>query len=316
MDLDTVLYESAIPAMVFVVGALLVRRAFSRWDWLLLGLIGTMAVGYGAYWFDGRFLGPRFLFVAVPAFVIFTARFTAEMWTRVDANRVVRGASLLALPLCIALAWLPIAIHQRATGVALRALAYKYYIGAPGLDVNAELSATNVGNALVFVNEPFHRRLSARLRALGMAPYAAEGVVPNVDACGLLEGLNMTDTMRAVPDSSRLAFAIDHARRAGAAQPLPGLEGSQSLALIGLKPSSAACATELAADSFGVLAFEPFLARAELGPDGRLGGDVVFARDLGPRDSLLRDRFGDRRWYRYRREPSAVGTRATFTPYK
>lgn len=316
MDLDTVLFESAIPAMAFVVGALLVGRSFSRWDWLLIGLLGSTAAGYWAYWFDGRFLGPRFLFLALPAFVIFTARFTAAWWERVEANRVVPLTALLALPVCIALAWLPVAIHHRPTGVWLRAFANKYYVGAPGLDVNRELSQTNVGNALVFVNEPFHRRLSARLRTLGMAPYAAEGIVPNVDACGLLEGLNMTDTMGAVADSARLAFAIDHARRAGAAQPVPGLDGSQSLALVGLKPSSPACAVELAMDTFGVLAFEPFLARAEFEADGRLGGDVVFARDLGARDSLLRDRFGDRRWYRYRRESTPVGMRAVFTPYK
>ena len=37
-----------------------------------------------------------------------------------------------------------------------------------------------------------------------------------------------------------------------------------------------------------------------MGSDGRVGGNVVFARDLGERNQVLRDRFGDRSWYAYR----------------
>jgi hypothetical protein len=316
MDLNTVLFESAIPAMLFVVGALLMLRQVSRWDWLLIGLIGTTVAGYWAYWFDGRFLGPRFLFLAVPAFIILSARFVAAWWRRADGNRVVRATALLVLPASIALAWLPIAVRNRPTGVWLRAFANKYYVSAPGLDVNQELREAGVTNALIFIHEPLHRRLTARLRALGMAPYFAERVVPDLDACGLLEGLAAADTMRSVPDSERLSRALERARRAGAAQPLPGLEDSRSLALAGGRPSTQSCAAEIAGDSVGIVAFEPFLARAEFDDDGRLGGNVVFARDMGARDTVLRARFGDRRWYRYRREYSGAGARAVFTPYR
>jgi hypothetical protein len=30
---------------------------------------------------------------------------------------------------------------------------------------------------------------------------------------------------------------------------------------------------------------------------GRLGGDIVYVRDFGQRDEMLRGRFGDRDWY-------------------
>ena len=46
------------------------------------------------------------------------------------------------------------------------------------------------------------------------------------------------------------------------------------------------------------------------------GGDVVFARDLGDRNELLRDRFGGRVWYRYRPAASLDDTSAAFVPYQ
>src|SRR5439155_1684332 len=82
IHLNTVLFESAIPGLAFVVGAMLVLRPATRWDWLLVGLMATTIAGYWAYWFPGRFLGPRFLFLAVPSFIVFTARFTAAWWRR------------------------------------------------------------------------------------------------------------------------------------------------------------------------------------------------------------------------------------------
>src|SRR5207302_170147 len=80
MHLDTVLFESVIPGLAFVVAAMLVLRPVSRWDWLLVALMGTTITGYWAYWFPGRFLGPRFLFLAVPSFILLTARFVAAWW--------------------------------------------------------------------------------------------------------------------------------------------------------------------------------------------------------------------------------------------
>mgnify|MGYP006172523797 CR=1 FL=1 len=56
---------------------------------------------------------------------------------------------------------------------------------------------------------------------------------------------------------------------------------------------------------------EPDAATARLFQELR---DVVFARDLGPRNGLLRARFGDRAWYRYRPAGSATDTANAFLP--
>jgi hypothetical protein len=58
-----------------------------------------------------------------------------------------------------------------------------------------------------------------------------------------------------------------------------------------------------------------FLPRNSVDDDGRLNGDVLYARDFGPRNTLLRDRFGDRAWYRARLERGADGAlRARIEP--
>ena len=314
--LDTVLFESVIPGLAFVVAAMLVVRPVSRWDWLLVGLMGTTIAGYWAYWFPGRFPGPRFLLLGVPSFIVLSARFTAAWWRRRDSNPSVRATALLILPVSITLAWLPLAVYSRPAGVWLRAIENTQYVTTPGLDVDRELRDAHISNALVFVREPLHRRLTARLRVLGLAPYLAERLASDLDACALLEGLDAADTMQALSAPQRLSFIYSRARRAGVARHLAGMADEQRLSLVGGAPSNAACATEISDDRTNIIAYDPFLARAEFDATGRLGGNVVFARDLGVRDTLLRDRFGDRTWYRYHRGYPAAGVPAVFTPYK
>ena len=48
--------------------------------------------------------------------------------------------------------------------------------------------------------------------------------------------------------------------------------------------------------------------------DARLGGRVVYARDFGARNALLRERFGDRAWYRARVEQVDGVLRARIEP--
>jgi hypothetical protein len=72
---------------------------------------------------------------------------------------------------------------------------------------------------------------------------------------------------------------------------------------------------EATADVGGTTPFAPFLAYQTLDADGRIGGSVVFARDLGPRNELLRSRFGNRTWYRYRPPSGLSDSGAVFVPY-
>ena len=43
----------------------------------------------------------------------------------------------------------------------------------------------------------------------------------------------------------------------------------------------------------------PFFPANDIGADGHVGGNVVYALDLGPHNEVLRPRFGSRTWYRF-----------------
>ena len=272
--LNTSLFESAIPALVFIVVALWITRP-TRWDWLLAGIMLSMTAGYGFYWHQGSFNGPRFLYPALVAFVIFSARFIVLATRR--GGRDWTGAALM-IPLCVALAFVPSRIGNRSTGIWLRLSQMRAAAIGQDIDPAAEVRAAGIHNALVFVRESLHDRLAARLRALGMAPFDAERAAADLDACGLVAGLDQADAHPEVAVADRLSFVIAQGRTRG--------------------PVTPACRDDVRETFF----YPRFLAASTIDSTGKLGGDVVFARWLGARDSaLLNSRFAGRDWYLYHR---------------
>jgi hypothetical protein len=298
-QLNTALFESAVPALVFIVLGMWLTRP-TRWDWLLAGLIFSFLAGYGAYWHRGELTGPRFLYPALVAFVVFTARFFV---LAIQRERRILTASAMMLPVCIALAWLPPVLH-RSTGIPLRLARVGTNPVSRAEDPAAEARAAGLKNALVFVREPLHARIAARLVALGMRPFDAERAAGDYDACALLTALAKSDAHPEVAGPDRLRAVIEEVHQVRPTKAIPGLTGFTALALVNGRPSSPECYREMAEDSTGTLFYPRFLAAATFDSAGRLGGDVIYARTLGPRDSILLkdDRFGRRQWYMYRRQ--------------
>src|SRR5207249_4451091 len=118
------LFEWPLPGLVPILAALVALRRPTRWDLLLLGLIGATVGAYGLYWAaDSFFAGPRFLYTAVPAFVIFGAR-APGLAAESLPQGVPRRATLLVVPLCLCYAWLT------PTGVSsVQMRAYYYHVG-------------------------------------------------------------------------------------------------------------------------------------------------------------------------------------------
>ena len=275
-----------------------------------------MLVGYAAYWKEGYYLlGPRFLFSAAPTFLFFTARMPGIVAERLRSPTLKR-AMLLLLPMCVlvALALPP----GMADYEGVRAAERSIVITQPALrvDVGRQIADAKLDNALVFVPESFHARMSARLRALDMSALMAEGTARAVDACALETSLDADDTVPTTrPRPFRLAIMMITALRAKGARAVPGLEGESALSLVNGKPSTPSCAHQIAIDSMGTTQLAAFLPYQGIDADGRVGGRVVFVRDLGARDSLLRSRFGTRQGYRYRPPPMIGDTAAPFVPY-
>ena len=142
-------------------------------------------------------------------------------------------------------------------------------------------------HALVFVTEPWRGRLEARLRVLGVTQFRAERILSTVDACALQTALDAEDTLAARDPDQRAARVIAKARAFGAAQLQPGLQADQTIALVPGSRPTPACLTEFLRDAKGTIAYPPFLARQRVGSDGRVAGNVIYARDLGERNQLL-----------------------------
>jgi len=294
MRLDRFLFEWPLPGLLPVVVTLVALDRPAAWDGLLLALLGALLVGYALYWFDGFFAGPRFMFTALPALVVFAARAPGLLARRLHGS--VRRAVFLVLPLCVLWAW---AVPTGTSSVQLRA--YYYHAGRTKLKtaLATQVRDARLTRALVFVHESWRARLDARLRALGLSPGESEHLLTSTDACQLEEEVVQLES--GALDTTGLAARVWAATRpATPLRQVAGLSADQSVSLTEGRVLSPTCLNEIAADTIGIAPFAPFLELEGLEQNGALGGAVVFARDLGERNALLRERFPNRVWYRYR----------------
>jgi hypothetical protein len=291
----------------------LTKRA-SRWDMMLVAFIGAILIGYFAYWSESLFVGPRFLYMAIPAFVLFAARMPEAVAGRLP-HPTWRRAALFLLPMSLAVGWIFPA--GTVTYIGVWPLASQLHRDEPAWrgDIGKRLAAAGLTDAVVFVHESWHRRLSARLRAIGTPSLQAEQMVNILDACVLQLALDDIEAQGGPPSIKSTQRVMLRALVAGKAKPLTWLAHQQDIALVPGRPVLPECVDELEADRDGVTPFDQFLTYADFAPDGRLGGRVVFARDFGVRNGRLLGSFGDRTWYRYRPPTAPNDHEPVFVPY-
>ena len=295
MRFNRFLFEWPLPGLLVACAVLAGLRRATRWDVLLLGLLASFLAGYAAYWHNGFFDGPRFLFPVAPVLVLYAAR-APEAAAHLE-HEAWRRLGRLVVPACVACAWLvPLAFSS----VPGRLAAQRGQRTKLKTDVVAQATAAQLTNALVLVREPWRGRLLARLRGLGVPQFSAEQVVNEVDACALQLALDESDLIGSADPSERRARVLSRARSAGPATVQPGTIAESRVARAPGGPDTSRCREEAAADTDGTMPYAMFLREQNVTPDGRLGGDVVWARTLGPRDTLLRSEFGGRRWYLYK----------------
>jgi hypothetical protein len=311
MRLNTALLAWPVPAMAVTAVALGFQRRASRWDQLLLGLLAATLAGYVCYWGEGSFLGPRFLYTVVPVFLIYIARLPLVLRDRVHGP-VRRTAVTLLLPLWLLVAWLSPASAFSPFGVwSLAARAEQRETVSSR--ITDEAARQHLTNAVVFVADGWHSRLTARLRALGVRPFKAQLIVGHYDACELQLRLDEADTLGTHDARVSHVLAILHRPPS---RPLPGLSGMEQLAFEPGQIFTDRCRQEwrragaLGGDLARMLPLE------QLDDSGRLAGNVIYARDMGARNERLRTRFGDRAWYVASATKAAGDTlRVTLEPY-
>ncbi|HET7187917.1 MAG TPA: hypothetical protein VFI52_07170, partial [Gemmatimonadaceae bacterium] len=294
MRFDRFLLEWPLPALLIVCAVLARLTRGTRWDTLLLALLGSFLVGYAAYWHNGFFDGPRFLFPIAPVLLLYVARApeAAERIGHATRRRVAR----LVVPACLLCSWL---IPLPFSSVPGRLAAQRAQRTKLKTDVVAQASNARLSSALVLVLEPWRGRLLARLRGLGVRQFDAEQVVNTTDACALQLALDDADALSGLDSATRRSMVLTRARAVGPAVAQPGVIAESQIARSPNGPESPRCRAEALADTAGTMPYAMFLREQHVARDGSLGGDVVWARDLGPRDTLLGAQLGARRWYRY-----------------
>jgi hypothetical protein len=283
LQLNVLLFEWPLPAVGVIVAGLLALRRPTRWDYFLIALLGVQLVSYALYWHDGVFRGPRFLFTALPAILILTAR--APFLIAGITHGAVRRMVVFALPACVLFAWLNVRINDSVMG---RVRQYRRASPAGRVDAGALARAAGLHHAVVFVNEGGEARNLHSLWELGLTRGDAARLIVSASSCAIRQAI-MTEMALQPP---RTEGRRDRLVRAALAFDQQGAV-------------SAACAADERRDEAGSASFAPFFAANEIGDDGHIGGDVVHVLDLGDHDEVLRARFGDRTWYRFgpRRTP-------------
>lgn len=312
--LNVSLFHGPVPALLFVVAALALIPRATRWDYLIAALIVALLVAYGTYWAESFFVGPRFLFAGVPFFMMIAARLPAALAARMRTPASARFARLL-LPASVVMAWLI------PPGVTSWQGAWSAFAGERASNINERIdidrAAREAGlqDALVIVHEGWHGRLAARLRAMGAPALTAESFLREMDACGLHVGLDTEERIGGKPSIGRVNRVVARSWMAGEAKLLAGTTGSTSLAFAPNRAIHPYCLFEMQVDTAGTASLDRFLAHARFDRNGRLAGNVVYARDFGPKNRELLTRFGDRTWYRYRPRKGRDDTSPIFEPY-
>jgi hypothetical protein len=313
LKLDMMLLGWPVPAILVAAGGLFAIKRGSRWDALLLAVLFSALAGYLAYWGESYFMGPRFLFTVAPILLIYTARFPTALREHLT-HPGWRAAALLVPSVWLLSAWVLPADIDRMFGVTtLASTAVLSRSAGPAVD--HLVHDRGVTNALVLVQESWHGRLSARLRALGVRPLQAEEIVKSYDACTLQRALDTAARQGSLASTTQLDSVSSAVNRDPPAARLQAMTTIDQIALVPGRPLHPACETDYStARSTGITLAE-LLQYTSVDRAGRLAGPVVYARDLGVANEQLRARFGDRHWLRLRLTKAADGMRVELEPY-
>lgn len=268
LRLQTYMFETPAPALLFATLALWMTRRITAFDrWVLAGS-GLLLLAYFGYWHDGFYLGPRFMLPLAPWIALWTARLPGalrERSTPLPMQRAVLSTGVLAL-LIGALQLQPIRWQQYRNGML-----------SMRLDPEAAALAAGVpDSALVLVRESWGAQLIARMWGLGVSRPDAERIYRRSDACTLERTLDQAE--RAGDSAERFSERIT-----------PFLADTSALLTVRLSPDTTLktlpgalftekCRRRLAEELAGTAVYAPLI---------NVGSGRRYLRDLHARDSVL-----------------------------
>ncbi|MCC7194447.1 MAG: hypothetical protein IT356_02710 [Gemmatimonadaceae bacterium] len=281
--LNTYLFETPFPSLLPVAAGLLVIRRLDRIEQFLFAGTIAHAVLYFAYWHDGFYLGPRFV-TPWAAFLVLVCIRAARLLAARQLPPVVRAAAPGVLVATIGL--------TLGSDIPGRIAQYRSGLSSMRTDYAGAAKAAGATHALVFVHESWGAQLVARLWALGVSRPATATLYARVDACALDHRITELEERRVTGDAAEQALR-------------PLLADSLRIRSSNVSPDTtermlpgsvydAECSAQVVADRDGYALYPPFLL------DNRTGN--LYARDFGPRDSVLVRMHPDRPVFRVTRD--------------
>jgi hypothetical protein len=295
LRLQTYFLETPIPSLVPAIAALALARRLDRFDRYLLTSSALLVGLYFAYWHDGFYLGPRFVYLLMAPLALWTARCFPLLRARLRRGLAYRGAVYAAVAAAaIALVAL----------IPLRARQYESGLVTMRWNADSAAAASKVRHALVLVRESWGAQLVARLWALDVPRPETELFYRRVDACQLEQAIGRLEqggVRGAAAVAALRPLLADSTRLVGS--PVSPDTTEQFLPHT---PYSPRCIERVEEDRGGFTLFTPLLLAH--------GGDNIYVRDMHGRDTVLLRAFPHRALYLLKPATARIGDPPQFYP--
>lgn len=295
LRLQTYLFEAPAPSLLPLLAALVLAPAFGPFDRLLLASSGLLLGFYFAYWHNGFFLGPRFLYPLTPVLALWTARLPGYVKARFGRGFVLRfTVAGFAVAAAVAL----------AVQVPARANQYRSGLFTMRWNADSTAAAEGVRGAVVLVRESWGSQVIARMWGLGLTRPETEWLYRTVDLCRLQLAVEGAERSGLRGAAAYAAFA-PLARDSAAVVNTPFSADVTERYLPGT-PYPPECVAGVREDREGFTLYAPLLL-------ARYGGNV-YVRDLHARDTLALALFPGRPIWLVRPDGAAERTTPRFFP--
>jgi hypothetical protein len=282
LRLQDYLYETPVPALVPAIGALALTKRLRPIDRYLLASCGLITILYFAYWADGNYLGPRFVYTLGPVAALWTARFPTLLRDWLRRSRLRTAVSTFVYRVSM-YGLATSALVAVCIGITFRTRQYRQNFATERWATPQVATQSGVRNALVFVREGWVEQLVVRMWALGVSHPHVETLYRAVDPCRLdsaVTALERNTSGGARTDATLYPMLAPLLRDSDAVEPVRvGLAGVKLHMQRGY-PYPAHCLRRVEEVAAGISPLAPLLAVE--GSDGN-----VYARDLHARDTLL-----------------------------
>ena len=174
--LNEYLFEIPVPSLLPVLASLVLARRSDGLERYLYASGGLALGAYFAYWHDGFYLGPRFMFPLVPVAALLAAQLPSIVAARWRNPIAVRG---------VAVAYISAIAAGAVFVLPLRIASYKTGFQSMRWDYDAIAAKAGATGDVILVRESWGAQVIARLWALGVSRSLTEVLYRHVDVCGL-----------------------------------------------------------------------------------------------------------------------------------